>query len=361
MVEWIMPTGDAPYFGFAISTSLPIPHLGVNFLNQDIPFGIGIMFEFGLVPISPLTLRSDAPLGADVFSWHAGDEHPILLVASDCTVPVDTLHKIHASPDLKLYIPKDDISQYQKYLRSHIAEWTKDESLPSQFRAAAMAEVVRDVLSIEFSRNDSFKLVNTTNRLGTHMAELVSNIKLSGMELTSILHHDYTTFTHSANVGFYCALLATNMGFSEQDVAEIAAGGLVHDLGKLEIDERILNKPSKLDEFEFRAIKAHPLVGFRRLTASPEVTTRQLLMTYQHHERLDGKGYPVGIAGDEIDVVSRICSVADVFEALTSHRPYRTALSHSRALAIMQAEVDTAFDKEIFQCWFNTVRDRLPS
>ncbi|MFO0921809.1 MAG: HD domain-containing phosphohydrolase [Pirellulales bacterium] len=80
------------------------------------------------------------------------------------------------------------------------------------------------------------------------------------------------------------------------------------------------------------------------------------MMAYQHHERLDGEGYPVGIDNDEIEVASRICSIADVFEALTSHRPYRNAMSFASALAILNSGVDKAFDREILRCWQMVVR-----
>ncbi len=106
----------------------------------------------------------------------------------------------------------------------------------------------------------------------------------------------------------------------------------MHDIGKLEIDSRILNKPGKLDDLEFRKVKTHPIVGFRRLVSIPNVTRIHFLMTYQHHERLDGKGYPVGIERHEIDITAKICTVADVYEALTSNRPYRSALKPSRLL-----------------------------
>ena len=317
------------------------------------------MVNQSLIPISPMTLSSQFPVGVDVYSWQTGSKEQILFLAADETATDDALQRIASSPDVKLYISHYDSSAFQNYLRSHFDEWFKTDSISIHNKVALLSEIVRNVLLEQFSRNETNSVVTSAKTLGSHIAQLTSNRSLSGSELCQILHHDYGTFTHSANVGFYCSLLASRMGYTGEKLEEIATGGLLHDLGKLEIDERILNKPDKLDEFEFRTIKEHPLTGFRKLTKVKGVTTEQLLMAYQHHERLDGKGYPVGIGGNEIDIVSRICSVADVFEAMTSNRPYRRALSQKQTLEIMSGGVNKSFDKEVFQCWSNIVHRRL--
>ena len=316
------------------------------------------MSDLALVQINPLTLSSLFPVGADVYSRLQGDQKPILFVAADQEIDDDALALVTNASNLKLFISNDQRESFQKHLRDNFDLWFSDVSIPLLNKAAMLSEVLRTVLSDEFTRNDTTSIVQASKQLGTHVAKLAANKSLTGAELCQILHHDYGTFTHSSNVAFYCSLIASDLGFSGPELEDIATGGLLHDLGKLDIDSRILNKPGKLDEFEFRTIKEHPLAGFRRLTKS-EVTRTQLLMTYQHHERLDGKGYPVGIGGDEIDIVSRICAVADVFEAMTSNRPYRNALTHVQTLKIMSEDVDKAFDKEVFRCWLSIVHKRL--
>ena len=317
------------------------------------------MSDLSFVPISPLTLSSIFPVGVDVYSSQNGAKEQILFLASDQIATADSLIWIASLPDLKLYISQAESPTFQKYIRDHISEWFEDDSIPIRNKAAMLSEVVRNVLSEEFSRNETVSIVAAASLLGSQVAQLSTDKALTGAELCQILHHDYGTFTHSANVGFYCSLIAAEMGYSGDDLNELITGGLLHDIGKLEIDERILNKPGKLDEFEFKVIKEHPLTGFRRLTKAKAATPTQLLMTYQHHERLDGKGYPVGIGGSEIDIASRICTVADVFEAMTSNRPYRKSLSHKQTLEIMNEGVNDAFDKEVFQCWQSIVRRRL--
>ena len=95
----------------------------------------------------------------------------------------------------------------------------------------------------------------------------------------------------------------------------------------------------------------YPTTGFAKLCSREDLSYAQLMMVYQHHERLDGTGYPVGVTGEEIHDWARLCSVADVFEALTSNRPYRAGMSISKAFSIMDPGADTTFDKEMLECW----------
>ena len=152
-------------------------------------------------------------------------------------------------------------------------------------------------------------------------------------------------------------MLAKALGIVDRQCLErIATGGLLHDLGKLEIPEAILTKEGKLTDQEFATIKRHPTIGFRKLCHRTDLDFAQLMMVYQHHERLDGKGYPVGVGTGEIHEWGRICAIADVFEALTSTRPYRAAMRPKAAFDIMDRQSTTGFDTEMYQCWKMTIQ-----
>lgn len=142
---------------------------------------------------------------------------------------------------------------------------------------------------------------------------------------------------------------------------KIVVGGLLHDLGKLDIDDRILCKPGRLTDREFRKVSTHPTIGFRRLARRTDLSAHQLMMVYQHHERVDGKGYPAGCISDEIDLWAKVCSVVDVFEALTSYRPYRSPMTRKRALEIMNRERGAAFDPELLSCWERIIQSSSAS
>jgi putative nucleotidyltransferase with HDIG domain len=127
-----------------------------------------------------------------------------------------------------------------------------------------------------------------------------------------------------------CAI-AQEMGLTEEQIEGINVAGVLHDIGKISIPAEILSKPGKLAEIEFLMIKAHPQVGFEILK-NIEFPWPVAQITLQHHERMDGSGYPLGLSGEDILLEARILGVADVVEAISSHRPYRPSIGIGIAL-----------------------------
>lgn len=152
------------------------------------------------------------------------------------------------------------------------------------------------------------------------------------------------TANHSQRVTFYADMIAAELGLSLPHRRWLGRAALLHDIGKLAVSNQILDKPGKLDDAEWVAVKRHAALGeqiLEKVSAFADIAP----LAGAHHERLDGKGYPRGLMGSEISLEARILTVADVFDALSAERPYRAAMPMSKALAIMDAEVGTAFDK----------------
>jgi HD-GYP domain-containing protein (c-di-GMP phosphodiesterase class II) len=166
----------------------------------------------------------------------------------------------------------------------------------------------------------------------------------------NITTHDYNTYVHSVNVGVLGVSLAkTVFGKSDRhDMHALGAGFFLHDLGKVYIDEAIINKPGKLTDDEMDEMRKHPGLGFKLLNETKQVNEENRLVVLQHHERANGMGYPQKMRGEEIHIYGRICSVADVFDALVSKRPYKKKLEPFEALKIMKEEMMAHFQKEIF-------------
>ncbi|WP_020591629.1 HD-GYP domain-containing protein [Kiloniella laminariae] len=155
------------------------------------------------------------------------------------------------------------------------------------------------------------------------------------------------TAGHSERVTVFADLIAQRMGFSEERRRWLRRAALLHDIGKLGISNSILDKPGKLTDEEFIQIKLHPVYSeniLKQISALKDLVP----VAVGHHERLDGKGYPYGLKGDEIPLETRIVTVADIFDALSADRPYRAAMPLEKALAIMQDMVDSAIDPECF-------------
>ncbi len=167
---------------------------------------------------------------------------------------------------------------------------------------------------------------------------------------------DPYTSGHQKRVADIATAIATAMGLDEEKVRSIHLAGVVHDLGKIRIPAEILSKPGKLSATEFELIKVHPQAGYEILKdiSFPWPLARIVL---EHHERLDGSGYPRGIKGDEMLLESRIMAVADVVEAMASHRPYRASLGIELALKEIERGRGTAYDSAVVDALLKLVRE----
>jgi hypothetical protein len=172
---------------------------------------------------------------------------------------------------------------------------------------------------------------------------------------------DTSTEEHTRRVAMLAVELGERLGLSPQRLRSLAIGGLLHDMGKLSLPASILRKPTSLDDDEFEEIKQHPERG-RELLAELggfDATVRRLVL--DHHERLDGSGYPRGLTAGQMDLSTRILAVADVYDALVSARVYRPAWTTEQALEHLRAESGTAFDEKCVEALEAVVTGRRPA
>lgn len=170
---------------------------------------------------------------------------------------------------------------------------------------------------------------------------------------------DKYTHGHSMRVTLYSLALAKALKLPDDLLEEIETAGLLHDIGKIAIPEKILLKPGKLTEEEFKIIKTHPELG-EKLVHSIEKLTLISNWLKSHHERYDGKGYPEGLVGEQIPISSRIIALADTYDAMTSDRAYRKALSHQTAMDEVKLCSGTQFDPVLAEL-FISINDEILS
>jgi putative nucleotidyltransferase with HDIG domain len=165
------------------------------------------------------------------------------------------------------------------------------------------------------------------------------------------------TYRHSDRACVIVMSLATELGCDLETVGELRRAALLHDVGKLAISNRILDKPGKLTETEFAKVREHPVVTARILERVPGFQPLAAVAA-AHHERLDGGGYPRHLRAAELTPAMRMLAIADVYEALTSQRPYRPAMSSAEALAVIRADVPERLDGETFAALERLLADR---
>ena len=157
---------------------------------------------------------------------------------------------------------------------------------------------------------------------------------------------DPYTAGHERRVAELATAIGKELGMAGEELGALRLAGTIHDVGKIAVPAEILAKPGSLSAMEFELIKAHPTTGFEIL-ADVDFGIPVAEMVLQHHERLDGSGYPRGLKGEEILPGARILAVADVVEAMSSHRPYRAALGMEAALAEVREHAGVKFDAQV--------------
>ncbi len=169
------------------------------------------------------------------------------------------------------------------------------------------------------------------------------------ISLSQLKGYDDYTYVHSVNVAILLASLALAMGYPEERLIELGMGGLLHDIGKMRVPEKILNKPGKLTDTEFAIIKRHPEFGIETILDMRGISDITRKIVLQHHERYNGKGYPLGLKGERIHEVGLMSAVADVYDALTSDRVYKAAWTPQKALALIFKGCDTEYSRRIVE------------
>lgn len=171
---------------------------------------------------------------------------------------------------------------------------------------------------------------------------------------------DSDTGSHILRVSVGCHLLAAAAGLPRKTVELIRYAAMMHDIGKIGVPDQILLKPGKLTPEEFESIKTHCRYGVEILgDYDAEVTQLARSIAYSHHERWDGAGYPCGLAGEAIPVEGRITAIIDVFDALTSERPYKAAYSAAEAIAVIRDGAGTLFDPQLVDCFLSMQEEFL--
>lgn len=195
-----------------------------------------------------------------------------------------------------------------------------------------------------------------------HVTELVEDISVSVLRnpnalisLARLKNADEYTYMHSVAVCALMIALARQLGLAEVQVREAGMAGLLHDIGKMMIPQSILNKPDKLTDAEFSTVRGHPVAGSTILQDSQNISAMVLDVCLHHHEKVDGSGYPHRLKGDEISLFAKMGAVCDVYDAITSDRPYKRGWDPAESIRKMAEWSKGHFDDAVFKAFVKTV------
>lgn len=216
----------------------------------------------------------------------------------------------------------------------------------------------------EFGTVEASLLNSIATILGTHLRNIDlyqqhEDLMVSVVRsmVSTLDAKDPYTRGHSERVAMIARCLGEQLNLPEEDLDDIYLSGVLHDIGKVGIDDRILRKPGRLEEDEFRQIQKHPVIGYEILRGIKNLQ-KVLPGVRNHHEQMDGRGYPDGLVGDEIPLMARILAVADSYDAMTSDRPYRRGLPLDRVEQIFRDGSGTQWDSRVIDAYFQ-IRHRV--
>ncbi len=313
--------------------------LNINHLNQD-------SLSYTLVDKNLIHLNEN--LDFSLFE-QVSPTHMSLFLQSDTII--DRQQKKMISGVEQLYIRNSDMIRYELFLEKNLDYLLEDKSLSIDEKAEL---IYSSTAELTHSLYENPEALENVRRSQVIVAPIISTVLESEETIASyikIIEYDYYTHTHSLNVSIYAICLGLELGLDEKTLTKLGHAALLHDLGKSKIDSNIVTKDGSLTQDEFITMKTHPTLGYE-IAKKIGITDKDILDAIaHHHEKLNGRGYPDGLKGDEISLFPRIIAVCDVFDALTTNRTYKDALSSFSALGLMKAEMGTHLDQRVLNAF----------
>ena len=257
-------------------------------------------------------------------------------------------HHIFLEEEIDIvYIRTSDEQEFLTYLMDKTREAIKSQETPNQRKTQLLYDSAAVVVKKVWREHPNESNIAAGKQIIEDLAAHLISGNVTAPALLSLFSKDYYTFSHCVQVATLGMSFGKFLGWSRQEISDFGFGSLFHDLGKNSISDGILNKPGKLEKHEFEIIKQHPLTGYHQLKKTKAFSKDQLDTILYHHEAMDGSGYPDGLCGNDIPRYARAAHIVDVFDALTSARVYKQALSRQDALALMRNEMHPSFDTEL--------------
>lgn len=300
-------------------------------------------------PISPVMIFPEALGNFSVYLWQGGDF--VLYAQSGQKFTPKHQQILHSNGVEEVYVRSSEKPQYEAYIEKNLGSILLDETMPLEARSKVFYEASSVVMQDVFDR----KLPSALRaRHFSRISEIVKNsIKFLSSDQTlsavaPFISHDYKTYSHCMHVFIYSVAVFQTYDMDDNEVFECGLGALLHDVGKAKIPHRILNKRGSLTQGEREVIKEHPVHGVSMCAHLP-MTQNTINCILFHHEKLDGTGYPAGLTSDNIPMPVRIISLSDVYDALTTERPYAEAMDPYEALTFMRHDMRDSLDMAVFK------------
>lgn len=301
------------------------------------------------IPLNRKTMCSrEGVLGYDLYhiSLEATSFEPLPLCPAGTAA--DVVHDLlRAHPFDKMYVRQEEIGKYYSGMEHSLDSVIDDPQIDMGDKSAMIYSCAANIMEDVFSDPRSGENLARTKDITNHIIKFSLTDGSSISSLLSLSSHDYYTFTHCVNVAVFSVGLFQYIGKgTDEDLHALALGAILHDVGKTRISDTILNKPGRLTDDEFFVMQTHSRKGYELMNDVLGVGSLDVIL--HHHERFDGTGYPDKFKEDEISDAAKIATIADVYDALTTIRPYSEARKPFDALILMKEKMVGHFAQKSF-------------
>ncbi len=301
--------------------------------------------------ITKNALIENTKIEFDLFLKSGSNGHSsyILFSCGDELFSPERREELISRNEQKLYISTKDTDKYLKYQENNLKHVIEDDTKSSKEKSKVLYHVAENIME-ELLINP--KSGQHTERISAWVGNTVHHILEDDNTFSSlfeVITHDYRICTHSINTSVIGLLFGSFLSLKPQELNCLGTGLLLHDIGKITVPSTVINKRGRLTVDEFNEMKKHPKAGLDFLDHISSIDIQSLEIIIQHHENNDGTGYPYGIGGSDIHLLAHISRIIDVYDAMTSDRPYAFAKKPFPVLAEMKNEMSNCFDPELLR------------
>jgi HD-GYP domain-containing protein (c-di-GMP phosphodiesterase class II) len=282
--------------------------------------------------------------------------HFIVLLAEGRELTATILSRLRAAGVQTLYVTVEDRPQYEDYLARHLTTLLSVKREPEK-RASLLYSATRTTLASVLGDHRHTDAAMRTRDVARELAGWLARDPDALGHLGALMAADYDTVRHSINVAVFATGLAVAAGVADpHDLQDFTHGALLHDVGKSRVPRELITKPGAYNEQELRLMRTHVVRGEHILRRDGRLSPIAMIPVAQHHERMDGEGYPRAIVARDLHPLGRIASICDVYDALTSHRSYKQAMTGQDALLLMSGKMASHFDQALLRTFIRTLR-----
>lgn len=222
-------------------------------------------------------------------------------------------------------------------LAKSVIEKTRVEDRSKVKLTESVKKRVAEGIQYLYNNTDTQDFTDATNQITDELMRAISDNEAIAVDISTLKISDEYTFKHSVDVATMAMIVAKQHGLNDKEVYEIGIAGLLHDLGKSKIPNEVLNKPGRLNDEEFAIMKQHSVYGYEILKEKENYSPSVLLGVLQHHEKMNGMGYPMGVSSEKMHLFAKILSVVDIYDALVTERSYKKAFSQRDAVEMIMS------------------------